>query len=48
MKKYILDATTSKDFTATSKARGDIDGILEREGFVKKTIEIGKNKKLYQ
>ena len=44
MKKYILDVTTSKDFTATSKARKDIDSILENEGFIKKTIEIGKTK----
>lgn len=44
MKKYVIDTREKQEFTAGSKARNDINEILERKGYDKKYIYINSKK----
>ena len=43
--RYVIDTKVIDDYTAGSKARADIDAILCNNGFYKKNIYVGDNKK---
>ena len=45
MKKYILDVTTSKDFTATSKARGILTVSLSMRDLLERQSISGRIKR---